>query len=170
MLNFWIVTAGCMSAIITGTYPRFLKMFGYWLNFLSYRVFTVFWSMFFFTFSYGTFQQVCVQCEQSVRVSFFTWSRHCDNEFIWRHTLRAVCVCRRVHSLHIHAHLQFICVNLTIAHYIVCVCVWMCQIAAGDQLAAASVRRWAYTHLCVALLHQLITHSHTNTQTALLHS
>lgn len=144
-----------------------------------------------FIFCFSALQQLCVQSEQSGGVSFFIWSQHCDNEFIWKFTLRGclyMCACVRACArgvlalvclfthLHtwtkfLHANVQFLCACFFfVGHLKMCAHewdrVWICQVAAGDQLGGASVGRWAYTHLCVALLHQLITHLHSNTQTA----
>ena len=44
-------------------------------------------------FLFSFLQYVCVQYERCVQVSFFTRSQHCDNEFIWKYTLRAACAC-----------------------------------------------------------------------------
>ncbi len=134
---------------------------------------------------------MCVQYEQSVRVSFFTCSQHCDNEFIWKYTLRAACACVRTHGCVctcVHICTFCIHVDITFKHYFVCVCFGMCTpenvcVCVRDCVNMSGCRRrpisWCiseevsihtHTHLCVALLHQLITHSHTDTQTALLRS
>lgn len=130
-----------------------------------------------FIFFCCTFKQESVHYKQYLLRCHSSLSQHCDNELMWRSTLQAACECRHMHSC-VHTHVRICTVSLhvsmTIASYIACMCacvgVCVCQVSAGDQLAGASVGRWAYTHLCVALLHQLITQSHTDRQHCSAHN
>lgn len=72
---------------------------------------------------------MCVQYEQSVSVSFFTRSQHCDNEFIWKYTLWAASACGRVHGgVCTYVHICTVCVhvNMAVARDAACECLGMC--------------------------------------------
>lgn len=73
-------------------------------------------------------QDVCVQYERCVQVSFFTRSQHCDNEFIWKYTLRAACACGLMlvfaHvCLFTHSVYMWLKLSRAPSYVYVCVCV-----------------------------------------------
>lgn len=92
---------------------------------MSFISFSGRWFLFSFTGLYSS----CVYSMSSLLLchSSLGVSQHCDNEFIWKYTLWAASACGRVHGdVCTYVHICTVCVhvNITMAHYAVCVCVF----------------------------------------------
>ena len=109
MFGFFFCNIFCHSLCFT------VWLCGHWFHFLFFL------------------QDVCVQYERCVQVSFFTRSQHCDNEFIWKYTLRAACACGLM---------------LVFAH----VCLFTHSVYMWLKLSRAPSYVYVYVYVCVCVM------------------